>query len=125
MSKVKKEALANILEAAQKTIGNMDADTKEAIAALQELQDNCEADALDLFDRTRYKACILWSGSDEDLQGCLDNATYDQPIELSEEEMHALIERVASVINWQEVEEACCEAGNGVIQDYFDKALYD
>lgn len=125
MSKVKKEALETILKVAEKAISGMDADTQEAFAALQELQNNCEGDTLDLFDRTQYKECILWSDSDATLQGCLDNVTYDQPIELSEEEADDLIERAARDINWQEVEEACCEAGNEVIQDYFAKALYD
>lgn len=124
MSKVKREAMANILKAAEKAVSGMDADTKEAFAVLQELQNSCEADALDLFDRTQYKACVIWNGS-EDLEGCLDNVTYDQPIELEEEERDALIKRVSSDIDWQEVEEACCEAGNRVIQDYFDKALYE
>lgn len=108
-----KELLANVTAATP--------EQDEALRALTELCDSA-GDNMILADLAGYDQYVLWNGED-DVRNAIESGAFEELSGLDEKEMSRFISAAASRIDWEQVDEACCEAGNNLVHQAIDEEL--
>ena len=110
MLNVTKEGLESLLKTATATTQEQ----KDALDALTALCNEASENMI-LSDIAAYDQYILWNG-EEDVRNSIDSGSFEDELSnMSEDELEDFIVDAAERIDWDYVDEACCEAGNSIV----------